>query len=219
MKRVFISICVLILAGLACSSVTGDGPSGPSSNPPQQNKQVLYQDDFSDSNSGWPVASDADKAASYTADGKYLLQAITVKQDVWAHPGQNFSDAVIEADAAKASGPDNNGFGLVCRFQDNNNFYFFMTSSDGYQAIGMYQNGTSKYLTAEKMQSTDAVTSGVNHLRADCVGSTLTFYINGQKVSSATDSTFTSGDVGVMVGTFDEPNVGVTFDNFAVYKP
>ncbi len=213
MKRVFLSICVLVLAGLACSAVGGGAPS--SNNPPQQNKPVLYQDDFSDSNSGWPVAADSDKAANYTADGQYLLQAITARQDVWAHPGKNFSDATIEVDASKASGPDNNGFGLVCRFQDNNNFYYFMTSSDGYQAIGIYQNGSSKYLTADKMQTTSAIKPGVNHLRADCVGSTLTFYINGQKVSSATDTTFTSGDVGV----FDDPNVGITFDNFAVYQP
>lgn len=224
MKRVLLAIGVLVLAALSCNAVTGGqnnpaSPTNSNSGPAQQNKQVLYQDDFSDSNSGWPTAADADKAASYTADGQYLLQAFTKQQDVWAHPGQDFSDVSIEVDATKSSGPDNNGFGVVCRFQDNNNFYFFMASSDGYQVIGKYDNGNSVYLSADKMQTTSAVHSGTNQVRGDCNGSTLTFYINGQQVSSVTDTSFTSGDVGVIVGTFDDPNVGITFDNFVVYKP
>ena len=127
----------------------------------------------------------------------------------------------MEVDATKTSGPDNNGFGLICRFQDNDNFYYFMVSSDGYQVIGKYQGGQNQYLSAEKMQPTDAVTAGsaTNHVRGDCQGSTLTLYANGQQLSSITDTSFTSGDVGLIVGTFDEPNVGVSFDNFVVYQP
>ena len=92
--------------------------------------------------------------------GSTLIQAITTQQDVWAHPGQNFTDVSVEVDATKASGPDNNGFGVVCRFQDNDNFYYFMVSSDGFQVIGKYEGGENKYLTAEKMQPTRAVNAG-----------------------------------------------------------
>jgi hypothetical protein len=87
--------------------------------------------------------------------------------------------------------------------------------------IGKYEDGENKYLTAEQMQPTAAINAGNsgNHLRGDCVGSTLTLYANGQQISSITDTSFTSGDVGLIVGTFDDPNVGVTFDNFTVYQP
>ena len=69
--------------------------------------------------------------------------------------------------------------------------------------------------------STDAVKQGsaTNHLRGDCVGSTLTLYVNGQQVSTVNDTSFTSGDIGLTVGTFDDPNAAVTFDNFIVFKP
>jgi len=229
MKRIFLALAVLVLASLACSAISS-GTSNPPTLPTQPSNQnapqnssgqVLFQDDFSDSSSGWPVDADTDKSASYTADNQYLLQAFTAKQDVWAHPGQSFGDVRVEVDATKSSGPEDNSFGLVCRFVDNDNFYFFVVSSDGYQAIGKYQAGQFSYLSADKMQSTSNVKSGtaVNHLRADCIGSTLTLYINGQQTSSVSDSSFSTGDVGVIVGTFDTPNVGILFDNFVVYKP
>lgn len=229
MKRIFLALAVLVFASLACNAVssgTNNPPTQPSnqsaSTPVPQNPsgQVLFQDDFSDPNSGWPADADTDKSASYS-NGQYLLQALSTKQDVWAHPGQSFGDVRVEVDATKSSGPEDNSFGLVCRFVDNDNFYFFVVSSDGYQAIGKYQAGQFSYLSADKMQSTSNVKSGTatNHLRADCIGSTLTLYINGQQTSSVTDSSFSTGDVGVIVGTFDTPNVGILFDNFVVYKP
>lgn len=219
MKRILFALAVLVLASLACSALTG-GPA-PTTAPVQQDKQVLFQDDFSNPNSGWPNSSDADKTANYSADGKYAVEAITTQQDVWAHPGQNFNDVRVEVDATKTGGPDNNGFGVICRFQDNDNFYYFMVSSDGYQVIGKYQGGQNKYLSAEKMQPTSAITAGnaTTHVRGDCKGSTLTLYANGEQLSSITDTSFTGGDVGVIVGTFDEPNVGISFDNFVVYQP
>lgn len=213
MKRVLYVLLILVIASLACSSGSGGGDGN-----------ILYQDDFSNENSGWPVSADSDKAASYT-DGQYLIQAFAAKQDVWAHPHdpaeKSFSDVSIEVDATKFSGTDNNDFGIVCRFVDDNNFYFLIISSDGYQVIGKYENGEIVYLSSDEMQPTDAVKQGsaTNHLRADCVGSTLTLYVNGQQVASVTDTSFTSGDIGLTVGTFDEPNASVTFDNFVVFKP
>jgi hypothetical protein len=223
MKRVLLAISLLIAASLACNALSGEPAPGPAPLPGEPEapaSNVLYQDDFSNSNSGWPEAADADKAAAYL-DGQYLMQAFTASQDVWAHPGENFADVSIEVDATKFSGPDNNDFGIICRFVDDSNFYFLIIASDGYQVIGKYDNNEIVYLSADQMQVTDAVNQGsaTNHLRADCVGSTLTLYVNGQQVASVNDTSFTSGDIGLTVGTFDDPNVAVTFDNFVVFEP
>jgi len=71
------------------------------------------------------------------------------------------------------------------------------------------------------MQPTDAIIQGyaTNHLRADCIGSTLTLYVNDQMVAVATDSSLASGDVGLVGGTFDIPSSTFEFDNFVVYQP
>lgn len=213
MKKALFVLAVLVLASLACNAVSGPAPQNPM-------MTVLYQDDFSNPDSGWPAQADTEKSASYS-DGQYLLQAFTSNQDVWAHPGESFGDARIEVDAVKSGGTDDNSFGLVCRFVDDENFYFFIISSDGYQTIGKYMGGNISYLSAEKMQPSSAINLGTasNHIRADCVGSTLTLYVNNQQVSSVTDNSFSTGDIGLIVGTFDEPNVGILFDNLFVYPP
>ena len=71
------------------------------------------------------------------------------------------------------------------------------------------------------MQPTDAIHTGdaANYVRVVCNGSTLTLYVNGQQVDSVTDTTFTEGDVGLIAGTFDSPDVEIAFDNFVVTPP
>jgi len=222
-KRISAVLVVVAAASLACAAVQqiAGGDGGGSSSSAAAGSKVLFQDDFSDSSSGWPEASDSDKAAGYTDDGRYSIQAITDSQDVWAHPGQDFSDVSIEVDAVKTGGPDNNDFGVICRFVDDDNFYFFLLASDGFQVIGKYENGEAIFLSAEKMQPSDEVNQGTetNHLRADCAGPSLTLFANGTQVASVTDTSFTHGDIGLMAGTFDEPNVTIAFDNFVVREP
>ncbi len=236
MKKATLAIALLVLASLACIAVAGGGsnvfptissnptPITQNSNPTPEplDTTSIFEDDFSDSNSGWPIEADSDKAASYDGSGQYLITATKPRQDVWApYPGDDLSDVRVEVDASKSFGPEDNSFGIVCRFVDNDNFYFLVVSSDGYQAIGKYQAGQFSYLSAEQMEQTSGINPGtaVNHIRADCVGSTLTLYVNGQQVSSVTDGSFPIGEVGLIVGTFDEPNVGVLFDNFVVTRP
>jgi len=126
----------------------------------------------------------------------------------------------MDADVAKLSGPDENRIGLLCRFSENN-YYFFMVSSDGYYTIGKYIDGNVIQLGQREMQPDESIHTGlaVNHLRGDCVGNTLTFYVNGKLVAQAQDADFAEGDVGLLAGTFTEPGVDVIFDNFLVSQP
>ena len=76
-------------------------------------------------------------------------------------------------------------------------------------------------LGQSEMQADGNIKTGmaVNHLRADCAGDSLTFYVNGFKVASVQDSTLKAGGVGLLAGTFDQPGVDVIFDNFVALKP
>jgi len=71
------------------------------------------------------------------------------------------------------------------------------------------------------MKPSGAIQQGfaTNRLRADCIGDTLTLYVNGKLAASAIDSSYTGGDVGFIVGTFDIPNTEIAFDNLTVYSP
>jgi hypothetical protein len=95
-----------------------------------------------------------------------------------------------------------------------------MISNDGYYVIGKFIGGMTLLLGQSEMQASEAVHPGtMNHLRADCAGDKLTFYVNFIEVASATDTDFPSGDVGVVAGAFTEPGVDVLFDNFVVLQP
>jgi hypothetical protein len=76
-------------------------------------------------------------------------------------------------------------------------------------------------ISSDKLQPSDAVKQGatLNRVRADCVGDSLTLYVNGQKVATATDTSLTTGDVGLIAGTYNEPGTDILFDNFVVTKP
>jgi hypothetical protein len=132
------------------------------------------------------------------------------------------SDVSIEVDATKTAGPDDNFIGVICRFQDENNFYFFAISSDGYAGIAMYKDSTMSILSGSSFESSSAVNQGAatNHIRADCNGNTLTLYVNGPQVYSITDSTFGSGrNAGLLARANGTSGVDILFSNFMVSRP
>lgn len=180
---------------------------------------VLFQDDFSSNVTGWRRFTSAEGTMDYNVAG-YRMLVNSLNTNFWATANQNFADARIEADAGKLGGPDSNRVGLVCRFA-NDTYYFFMITSDGFYGIGIFAGGQGVLLGQSELQTNENIKTGlaVNHLRADCAGTTLTFYVNGFEVASVQDSTLQAGDVGLLAGTFDQPGVDVIFDNFVVLKP
>jgi len=139
--------------------------------------------------------------------------------NIWSTSEKDFGDVRVEADVIKLNGPDENRMGLICRYRGGD-YYFFIISNDGYYVIGKFIGGLTLLLGQSEMQESGAIQTGtMNHLRADCIGDKLTFYINFSEVASATDADFSTGDVGVLAGAFSEPGVDVLFDNFVVIQP
>jgi hypothetical protein len=216
--RILLILGVLALAALACtyvSQLVGDQEQAPA-----PATDVLFQDDFSDTSSGWDRVHDPNGVTDYE-DGVYRIWVNTTNTDVWANPGLDFTDVRIEVDATKVDGDDNNDYGLVCRYQDGDNYYFFVISSDGYYGIGKVVKGELKLLGSEAMLPNESIHKGnaANHLRADCSGSMLRMYVNGEMIAEQQDGEFASGDVGLLAGSFDAPGTDIHFDNFVVLKP
>jgi hypothetical protein len=181
---------------------------------------VLYQEQFSDAQSGWgTLANDAGVAAYNNAAYRIYIKSPNV--NLWAHPGLNFGAARIEADVVTQNGPPENRMGLICRMKDAANFYYFVISNDGYYGIGKVKNGKWSLLETTEMRPSSAILTNrqINHLRADCIEGLFALYVNNQLVGTAADKDFSSGDVGILAGSFEAPGVDVYFDNFTVYKP
>ena len=215
--RLIALISVLLAVSVACSLIPSGGDGETESEKPSN---VLFQDDFTDPSSGWDQVSVEDGITDYV-DGAYRILVNTENTDVWSNPGLNFDDTQIEVEAKKVGGDDNNDFGIICRYLDTNNFYFLVISSDGYYGIGKFLEGEQILIGDESMPPSEDINQGnaTNSLRADCVGNTLSIHVNGVLLAEYEDDSFTSGDVGLLAGSFDVPGTDIHFDNFVVRKP
>ena len=179
---------------------------------------ILYEEQFENNTTGWARIANDNGIMDYDGGG-YRILVRQSKLNIWSTSEKDFGDVRLEVDVIRLNGPDENRMGLICRYQGGD-YYFFMISNDGYYVIGKFIGGLTLLLGQTEMQASEAIQAGtMNHLRADCVGNKLTFYINFTEVASATDTDFPSGDVGVVAGSFSEPGVDVLFDNFVVIQP
>jgi hypothetical protein len=184
---------------------------------------TLFHDDFSDPNSGWEFYENENGSAGYESGG-YRLHVITANRLIWDTLPDIFqNDIRIEVDATKIDGPDEDSLGVICHYQDNENYYYFAIANNGYAAIYKYLQGKFTVISSEdgKWQKVDGIYPGSanNHIHADCIGNTLTLYANGAQIATATDDSFTGGQVSLAAGTFDTGGVDILFDNFFVYRP
>ena len=214
----FFVLLLALLALAACGVApesepdTCDGPD------------FLFADDFSgEFDCGWALYDRGGGAAAI--DNAAMQLAVGQPGQLWwTNPGRDFDDVVITTEARQVDGPNDNAYGVICRYQNEENFYAFMVSGDGYYAIGKYQSGveTVTYLTPDaQFQPSDAINVGVasNELRVSCVGNQLSMEVNGIPLLSVTDPTFVNGDVGLAAATLQQGTTIVEFDNVRVTTP
>ena len=215
---------IIIISTTACSLVDTIKSKletfGLGSNSGSSDTGVLFSDDFSSTSSGWDRYSDDSGSTDYS-NGAYEIIVNEANYDIWANPYKSFTDVSVEVDATLNAGPEDNNFGILCRYVDTSNYYFSYIASDGYYGVGKIVDGEQTFFSDEGMPVTDAVYGGsaTNHIRFDCVGSTFTLYVNDTLLAEYEDSTFSSGDVGLVAGTFSETGVDILFDNFVVKQP
>ena len=180
----------------------------------------LFQDDFSETSSGWDRFAAAIGSTDYDHEAYHIIvnEPIT---DLFANPYNSFKDTIIEVKAARVSGPLDNSYGVICRYQDEENFYAALISSDGYAGIFEVNEGKYTLMGHDEMIPVPAILGGtaVNLIHFECVGTSLALAVNNEPVDAQTDKSFESGDVGLIAGTFQEPGVHIAFDDFVVRQP
>ena len=188
----------------------------------QAESPILFRDDFSNPASGWMVTK-KDYAEFGYLDGEYRILLNKADFNTYSLvPKQTFDNCSVEADVRLAAGPSNGVFGILCRAEADAQTvykaYVFAIRGDGFYAI-LKRTSPSFWDAIAYGKESKAIKPGnaVNHLRADCSGDTLTFYVNGEKLLEKTDAAFKTGGVGLAVTT--QPNsetLDVRFDNFVV---
>jgi hypothetical protein len=183
----------------------------------------IFKDDFSDNTSGWDTITESSGTTDY-ANGKYVISIPDAGTYLYSTPSTlaDTTDVRIEVDILKSDAVRHD-MGIICRYQDSNNFYYLLASSDGYFSIGKFKDGNEELIGTTDMRQDNAgvIHTGAadNHLRADCIGDTLALYANGTKLFQTQDTDFAKGNVGLIAASYDDTPVTVYFDNFVVTKP
>lgn len=184
----------------------------------------LFVDTFeADRDCGWATYNRGGADVSIE-EGDLQISTGQPGQIWWTNPGQSFEDVVISVETRQLSGPNDNAFGVICRYQSEDNFYVFLISGDGYYSIGKYQAGSEEvvYLTEDgQFAQSDVINQGTstNLIEASCIGNELGLTVNGVPLVTVTDPTFVTGDIGLAASTLQPGTLLVAFDDVRVSLP
>ena len=179
-----------------------------------------YAETF-DAPGSWRVESSGDVVGE-VHDGVFDFIVNEGELTSWTTAGEDFSDGIFSVEATQVAGPDNNAYGMLFRVDDeNDNFYSFQISGDGYVWIGRYLDGgatEAEPIVNDWWFESPVINQGnaTNKLSVQAEGQNLIFYVNDQEVGRVTDDAFSSGDIGLMVRTLGVGGVQIQFDNFTV---
>lgn len=183
-----------------------------------------YKDNRAERDMGYSVSIRTQVTASgetrvYIADGAYHILAHQTNSFVVGVTQQlSLENFVLEADAAQVSGDDDNEYGLVYGYQDDDNYYEVAISGDGY--AGFFAKERGAWRTVVTFTADESINQGnaVNHLRLEVHEGRSSFQINGQPAFEEFDDHFAEGLIGFGCGPFAQPGLHCSFDNVKVWN-
>jgi hypothetical protein len=188
----------------------------------QQDSQVLFKEDFS-RNLRWETFS-SEGGSVDIQDG--MLRFLTIEPETFfisVPRRMNFGNVRIQVDVQRIAGVQNNLFGILCRYQDKQNYIQLLISSDGYFDISKMQDSERIPLTGEQLSPIENFDSSLDmhQIQADCLTDQLILSVDGVEVIEVpvNDLEFLSGNIGLIAGALQPPGVEIHFDNLVVMMP
>jgi hypothetical protein len=183
---------------------------------PDDGADVLLRETFDR-----PAASDfapgEDDLARYSfEEGGYTVAVKARDTVVWTLARGRYDDVAVSVDTLALPDYGLSAAGVVFHYQDEQNFYLFQVSGDGYYMLELLVE--DEFTTLIDWTQSDAIESGANHLRVEARGDRIGLYVNGRRLEETRDGTFTRGAVGVATSSFDEPSAAIRFDNLVIAR-
>jgi len=174
-------------------------------------ERVIFEDDFSDPNSGWSSFVDKDGETKYE-NGEFTIMVKQPMDLTWSDQEYLYDPIFIEADLRVVDASGDADFGFICGLQDHNHYYLLEISEDGYYAIWK-QSGEKTIFLVDWTYSQAVAGGGPFKLSARCGRDQLVLALNGSVLASTWDAEYEPGGTGMVAGTFDIQGIKVAFDN------
>ena len=180
--------------------------------------QLLWLEEFSNNDGTWNIGQwDSGAGEDEITDGEYRM---TVFEDSYMLWSETFDlgtpNVIMEVEARLHAGSEENGQGFVCRYTDEDNFYFLFIGSDGWYSIDKYVDNVYENLASD-FASSDVIDPSENLIRAECNGTRLALWSNGDLLAEVEDSSHPEGQIGLYTRSWEEGDITIAYDNLTVY--
>ncbi len=174
--------------------------------------QPVWEESF-ETGEAWHFASDAG-AEIAVDEGRMTIRIRQPQEIAWATTDYACGRCMLEVEATALDGPADNEFGLLVHVHDDETFYAFGVSSDGYGHAARYEAG--EWVPLRDWEPTACVATGIgvpNHLVLTVDEGDFTLAVGDCEVLRLHDEALAEGTIGLYAGSFDEGGVLVAFDN------
>jgi hypothetical protein len=185
-------------------------------------RELLFEETFSAETTCFETGAMAAGDVSLK-DESLQLNVTRLMEPVWTFCEEEyFSDFVLEVEAARVDGTNNNGYGLLFRGEQDI-AYAFLVSSDQYYCLTYINlaNLEEDYGLLGCWLPLAEINGGshANNLRVVAIDNRLELYVNDILVGSLLEGTQLSGKIGFVASAYEGNGTQITFDNVRVTEP
>jgi hypothetical protein len=142
---------------------------------------VLYATSFDDEGQfgDWEQFDDGFISAAI-ADGRLVFDVSSPTDNGgWSGLNLTFDDFVLDVEATKLAGPDDNGIIVIFRLTDTDNYNRFDISSNGFYAVSQVRDGAATVVSDWNRAAAIQTGEATNAIRIRAEGDSFQFSVNG----------------------------------------
>lgn len=183
--------------------------------------KLILSDNFAPPHTGW-VRFETAESAVYAQAGEMFLEDRGAGSAVYTPlVGKSQRDVTVSAHLRHVQGAVDNWMGLICRQQDEQNYYLFAISADGYYLMLRVAEGVSVPLVGPHADDAINIGKAENEMRIRCRDNKLSLWVNDTLLASRVDDELTaSGAVALFADAIDPGRTTtVAFDDVIITSP
>ncbi|MBW6467115.1 MAG: serine protease [Brevefilum sp.] len=179
--------------------------------------ELVLFDDFSDNRNDWFVGDFTEGNVEIT-DGQLVISVDKEKTYIFSTMLEVYSNLIMVVDARVLQPTGDGDYGFICGYVDDQNYTVLEISEDGYYTIWALVADQEIYLV--DWTASDMIpSSGDITLAAYCGSDGFALAVNDTLLASVDASHYKPGQVGLFTGTWNQANIRIGFDNFAIFEP
>jgi hypothetical protein len=177
---------------------------------------TAIEDDFNESSGKWDETVQQN-FSQWTEGGSFHIQVHKGNFVAWSIYHDLEVADILELTHAKRVSQVEGAYGLIFRYQDVSNFYYFMVDDAGYFILGKRLAG--EWINLIDWTYSEVILTGeeFNSLGIMATGNELVAFINLNVVGEVADDSFSSGSVGLIAQSIsDQGEMHAEFDTFSL---